>query len=50
MNGFSTLFLIFAICVLLTGFYMHRGHKLELLAWKAAFKNLTIDEWKNVGK
>ena len=50
MNGFSILFLIFAICVLLTGFCMHRGHKLELLAWKAAFKNLTIDEWKNVGK
>ena len=50
MNGFSILFLIFAICVLLTGFYMHRGHKLELLAWKAAFKNLTIDEWINVGK
>ena len=26
------------------------GHKVELLTWKPAFKNLTIAEWKNIGK
>lgn len=50
MNGFSTLFFIFGFCVLLTGLYMYRGHKLELIAWKAAFKGLNKDGWKNVGK
>ncbi len=42
--------LIFAICVFLVGLYAYTGHKIKALAWKAAFKNLTILEWKNVGK
>ncbi len=42
--------LIFALCVLLTGLYMFTGHKLNILTWRAAFKNLTIDKWKNIGK
>ena len=29
---------------------MYTGHKIEILAWKAAFKNLKKDEWKNIGK
>lgn len=44
------LFLIFAVCVLLVGLYMFTGHKLKIIAWKAAFKNLTIEKWKIVGK
>jgi len=50
MNGPSTLFLIFAICVFLMGLYMFTGHKVGMLEWRAAFKNLTIEEWKNIGK
>lgn len=50
MNGFSILMFIFGFCVLFVGLYMYRGHKLEILSWKAAFKNLNIDGWKNVGK
>lgn len=42
--------LIFALCVLLTGLYMFTGHELNILTWRAAFKNLTIDKWKNIGK
>lgn len=42
--------IIFATCVLLTGLYMFTGHKLGIMTWRAAFKNLTIEEWKNIGK
>ena len=50
MSGFVILFLIFGVCVLLVGLYMYTGHKLNVIAWKAAFKGLTIDGWKKVGK
>jgi hypothetical protein len=50
MGGFSVLFLIFGTCVLLVGLYMYTGHKLTIIEWKAAFQNLSIDEWKNIGK
>jgi len=50
MNGFSILMFIFATCVFFVGLYMFTGHKLELLAWKAAFQNLNKSEWKNIGK
>ena len=50
MSGFGILFLIFGTCTLLVGFYMFRGHKLEILTWKAPYKNLNIDQWKNIGK
>ena len=50
MNGFSLLMLIFAISVLLVGFYMYQGHKLDILTYRAAFKNLSKREWKNIGK
>ena len=50
MNGFSILMFIFASSVLLTGLYMYTGHKIEMLAWKAAFKSLDKNGWKNVGK
>ncbi len=42
--------LIFAACVFLTGLYAYTGHKIDILTWRAAFKNLTINEWKNIGK
>ena len=50
MNGFAILMLIFAICVLLMGLFMFTGHKVGILEGRVAFKNLTKDEWKNIGK
>jgi len=50
MNGFSILMFIFGICVFLVGLYMFTGHKLEIMTIRAAFKNLTKEEWKNIGK
>ena len=50
MNGFSILMFIFATCVLLMGIYMFTGHKVELLTTRPAFKNLSKDDWKMVGK
>ena len=50
MPGVSILMFIFAICIFLTGLYMFTGHKLGVIAWKAAFKGLTKEGWKNVGK
>ena len=50
MSGFGILFLIFAICVFLVGLNMYTGHKLDILTWRAAYKNLDIDQWKNIGK
>ena len=50
MSGFGILMIIFATCVLLIGLYMFTGHKLSMIAWKAAFKSCTIDDWKNIGK
>ena len=50
MNGVGLLFLIFGTCVLLVGFYMYKGHKLDMLTWRAAYQNLRIDQWKNIGK
>ena len=50
MNGFSILFFIFATCVLLMGLYMFTGHKVGMLEWRAAFKGLDKEGWKNVGK
>ena len=50
MNGFSILFFIFATCVLLTGLYMFTGHKLDMLSWKPAYKNLKKSDWKKIGK
>ena len=50
MNGFSILFFIFATITLLVGLYMFTGHKLEIMTYRAAFKNLNKDEWKNIGK
>ena len=50
MNGFSTLMFIFATCVLLVGLYMYKGHKVGILTYRPAFKNLTKKEWINIGK
>ena len=50
MGGFSILFFIFATCVLLMGFYMYKGHKVDMLTWRVAFKNLSKSEWSNIGK
>ena len=50
MSNFGILMLIFASMVLLIGFYMFRGHKVGALAWRAAYKNATISDWKKIGK
>ena len=50
MSGFGILMLIFAVAVFLVGLYMFTGHKLNVIAWKAAYKGLTIEGWKKVGK
>ena len=50
MNGFSILMIIFAMCVLFVGLYMFNGHELKIISWKAAFKGLDKNGWKNVGK
>ena len=50
MSGFGILMLIFACMLFLVGLYMFTGHKLSVIAWKAAYKGLTIQGWKKVGK
>ena len=50
MNGFSILMIIFGVCVLLVGIYMYTGHSLEIMTFRAAFRNLNKDQWKNIGK
>ena len=50
MSGFGVLMLIFATMILLVGLYMFTGHKLDMLEWRCAFQNLTIDKWKEIGK
>ena len=50
MNGFSILFIIFGLLVFLVGLYMFTGHKLDIMTFRAAFRNLSKDEWKNIGK
>ena len=50
MSNVGILMLIVATCILLVGLYMFTGHKLGIISWKAAFKNLTKEDWKNVGK
>jgi uncharacterized membrane protein YfcA len=50
MNPISILFFIFGICLLLVGLYMFTGHKLEMVAWRAAYKGLKKEGWKNIGK
>ena len=41
---------IFGVAILLVGLYMFNGHKIEILTGRVAFKNLSKDEWKNIGK
>ncbi len=50
MNGFSILMLIFGICIFITGLFMFTGHMLGILTGRVAFQNLSISEWKNIGK
>lgn len=50
MSNVGILFLIFGILVFLVGLYMFTGHKLGIMEGRAAFQNLTIDKWKNIGK
>ena len=50
LNSLAILMFIFATCVLLVGLYMYKGHKLSIMEWRVAFRNLTKEEWINIGK
>lgn len=50
MSPVGILMFIFATAVLLVGLYMFTGHKLEIMTWRAAFRNLSIAEWKKIGR
>ncbi len=50
MSGFGILMLIFGLCVLLVGIYMFTGHKMGIFSLRPTFKNLSMNEWKNIGK
>ena len=50
MSPVGILFFIFATATLLTGLYAFTGHKIGIMEWRVAFRNLTIDQWKNIGK
>ena len=50
MSGFGILMLIFGTTVFITGLYMFTGHKIGMLAWRAAYKNLDKNGWIKIGK
>ena len=50
MSYFSVLMFIFATLVLLFGLYIYKGHDVSKLFVRASFKNLTKEEWINIGK
>ena len=50
MSGFGILMIIFATALLLVGIYMFTGHKLGIMEYRPAFRNITIDDWKKIGK
>ena len=50
MNGFAIFMLIFGMALLLTGFYMYKGHKIGMLEGRVAFKNISKKDWINIGK
>ncbi|MBQ3295235.1 MAG: hypothetical protein IJH00_01950 [Erysipelotrichaceae bacterium] len=50
MRNFGIFMLIFAICLLLTGFYMYKGNEIGILTGRAAFSNLDEEGWSNIGR
>lgn len=50
LSNFGILMAIFATCVLIVGLYMFSGHKIGLMTLRPAFKNLSKEQWKNIGK
>ena len=50
MNGLSILMFIFGTCVFLIGLYMFTGHKLGIMEYRVAFRNLKKEQWVNIGK
>ncbi len=50
MSNVGILMGIFGLCVFLMGLYMATGHKLGIMEGRAAFQNLSIDDWKRIGK
>jgi len=50
MKNFGILMLIFAICLLFTGFYMYKGNEIGILTGRVAFSSLDEKGWSNIGK
>ena len=50
LNSLAILMFIFASCVLLVGLYMFKGHKLSIMEWRVGFRNLSKEQWINIGK
>lgn len=50
LSGLSILMFIFGTCVLLVGLYMFKGHKFAIMDYRAAFRNLSKEQWINIGK
>ena len=50
MSGFGILMIIFASAIVLIGLYMYTGHKLGIFEYRVAFRNLTIADWRRIGK
>ena len=50
LNGLAILMFIFGTCVLLVWLYMYKGHKLGIMEYRVAFRNLKKEQWINIGK
>ena len=50
LNGLAILMFIFGTCVFLVGLYMFTGHKLGIMDYRVAFRNLKKEQWVNIGK
>ena len=50
MSSLAILMFIFATCLILVGLYMYTGHSLDIMTQRVGFRNLTIKDWKNIGK
>ena len=50
MSNVVILMGIFGLCVFFVGLYMASGHKLGIMEGRVAFQNLSIEQWRKIGK
>ncbi len=50
MSGFGIFFIIFGVCVLLTGLYAFTGHSIDIMTLRPGFRNLKKKDWIRIGK